>query len=693
MHSPPRRPGRVALPALSGAKRVVFGALLGALLGSGLSVHPATAQSGGRLPDALSTHGLPGLVNTPAASALPTGVFRFNVNSMPDYQLLGGDVRDDFAWQANVQLAIGLWGDRLTIGGRATEIRRKTAGGPRLIAFPGGRFAFVATDFVIRDLAANASLLLLREGRYTPALTLGVQDLGGAANFLEGRFAVASKRIGEWARVSAGWGIGEDVLDGAFGGIEVAPLPGLGLVAEYDTERFNAGARWRILPERLAARGVPQLTASAFWTEDEEVSWSVDLSMPLDPGTLRRPSPSRPAPSAPEIADPVARALVEVGYENVAVQREGSTLRIEYENRVYNQSELDGLGVALRTAAVAAPPDVETFELVVTSVNVPTVAVRASRSALDALAAAPDTTIDTDALSVQWAAGARAGGPRHAGAWRSLDLEVTPVLENVAFTESTVADVRLSVVPSLRAQLPGGLTLDAAARVAVYQSPRYFLFDGPRPDPQLERATLGWLHRWPLGSGWGGWAEWSGGRLDVDNLGVRQQTRLASPGGRVQMGLDVALVGPRTSEVDRLYAVGSLGAYLPEIGAQVTLFGGQFLDEDRGAGVDVSRFFGDTRVSLFARRTDAESVAGMQFAIPLSSRKDLRPLPLRPRVTSAFRPGVQTVVGGDRNPIRRDVGRLLSPETSLAFRHLDWGRLAPVWIQQRLADPRFWPGA
>jgi hypothetical protein len=661
-------------------------ALGAALVGAG----PIAAQVGasGRLPEALSTHGLPGLVNTPAAVSLPSGALRFDVNSMPDYQLLGRDVRDDFAWQANVQLAIGVWGDRLTIGGRGTEIRRREAGGPRLIAFPEGRFAFVATDFVIRDLAANVSLLLLREGRWTPSITIGAQDVGGAASFLEGRFAVATKRVGDWARLSAGYGIGEDVLDGAFGGVELAPLPGLGLVAEYDAERFNAGARWRILPSRWEARGFPQLTASAFWTEDEDLSWGVQLGMPLDPGTLRRPPPSRPAPSASATAipDPVARALVDVGFENVVVDRRGTTLRVEYENRVYNQSELDGLGVALRSVAISAPAEVETFEVVVTSVDVPTVEVRVPRSAL------AGGVIDPDAIEVAWASGARAAGRRHAGAWRSLDLEVTPLLENVAFTESTVADVRLSVVPSVRTQLWRGVTLDAAARFALYQSPRWFLFDGPRPDPQLERATLGWLHRIPLGDAWGGWAEWSAGRLDVDHLGVRQQSRVASPGGRVEIGLDVALVGASTAELDRLYAVGSLGAFLPEIGAHVTLSGGRFLDEDTGVGLDVSRFFGDTRLSLFARRTDAENVAGLQVAIPLSSRKDLRPRAIRPRATSAFRPGVQTVVGGDRNPIRRDVGRFLSPETSLAFRHLDWGRLAPVWIEQRLADPRFWPG-
>jgi len=656
-----------------------------ALLAAAVLAAPAAAQSDqGRLPDALSTHGLPGLINTPSAMAVPSGTFRFNVNSMPDYQLLGDPVRGDFAWQGNVQLAIGFW-DRLTIGGRGTEMRLDSALSRQLIFYPGGGLTVAERNYVVRDLAANVSLLAVREGRWMPAISVGVQDLGGAANNFEGRFAVASKTIGDWARISAGYGIGEDVLDGAFGGIEVAPLPGLGLVAEYDTERFNAGARWRMLPTSWAARGLPQLTASAFWTEDRDPSVSLDLSMPLDPGRRQRPSEERRSGPA-EITDPVARALVGLGFENVAVETAGATIRVEYENRVYNQSELDGVAAALRAIEAHAPPAVADIELVLTSIDVPITEVRLARTALR------DGVPDPSALDVGWPTAPRLTGPRWNPARSNLDLELIPSVQYIAFSEASVFEGRFNLTPTLRAQPFRGITLEAAPRIAIYQTDRYRPVRGPRPDPELERATVSWLHRVPGIRGWGAWSEWTAGQLELDELGARHQAAFVSPGGRVRLGTDIALLGPEASEVDRLYAVASVATLIPEIESIVTLSAGQYMDEDAGFTVDLSRWVGDTRVSMFMARTDISTQAGFRFSVPLSGRRDITPRAIRPRATSALRSGVQTTLFEEFNAIRGDTGRTLSSRTALPTLHLDFGRMGPGWSERYLGDERFWPG-
>jgi len=555
----------------------------------------------------------------------------------------------------------------------------------RLIIFPNGGFGVVETDFIVRDLAANVSFLALPEGRWTPAFSVGVQDLGGAANKFEGRFVVASKTFGNWARASAGYGIGEDVLDGPFGGVELAPVAGLGLVAEYDAERFNAGARWRLLPTSWEARGFPQLIASAFWTEDEDVSFGIDLSMPLDPGAVRTPAAAPSRASDPEIPDPVAAALVGSGFENVVVQRAGATLRVEYENRVYNQSELDGLAAALRTIGSVAEAEITEIAVVLTSADVPIVEVRLPRSELES------TVPDPTTLDVRWPSGQRLDGRRHNRSRAHLDLELLPLLEHISFSDLSVFDGRLSLIPVIRAQPIRGVTLEAAPRIALYQTDRYRAVAGPRPDPELERATISWLHRIPGVSEWGAWSEWTAGQLEVDELGARHQTALVSPGGRVRLGLDLALLGPEVAEVNRLYALGSVATLIPEFESTITLSAGRFMDEDEGFSVDVSRFVGDTQVSMFLTHTDVSSQAGFRFSVPLSGRRDLEPRALRPRATSAFRSGVQTTVFEDANPIRDDTGRTLSARSTLPAQHLDFGRIGRGWISSQLSNSRFWP--
>ncbi len=654
---------------------------------------PVHAQSGPvRIPDALSANGLPGLVHTPVASGLPTGAVRFSISTMPDYPRIAS-IRDNFAWQANFGVAIGLW-DRLVIGGRATEVRLEEPKPPVLFILPDGGFAVIRRDFEVRDMSANVSLLVLRESDVLPAITVAAEDVGGAASKFEARYAVASKTLWDRrVRLSAGYGVGPDVLDGAFGGVEFSPIPGLALLAEYDAERFNGGARLNLIPERWVTKGIPQITASALWAESEGASFSVGLGTPLAGPAPSDTDASRVTRSGTtgSTSGGVAQALADLGFEDVAVEMESpGTLRVEYENRVYNQSELDGLAVVLSTVAATASSDITTLDVVVKSARTPVVEVVVSEAALSDLRAGGIPASGSPGMEARWAERTRPGPPTVNPSTGHLDFELTPLVEHFVFSEFGVAEARLNLIPSLRAQPLPGLTLEAAARVPLYQSSRYFLLGGSRPDPQLERATIGYVRGVAMPNGWKAFGELSVGQMNVDDLGVRQQIEVLAPGGTLQFGADVAVLGPETSTVDRLYAVGTVRALLPEFGTRISLSAGQFMDEDKGVTVDFTRFFGDTQISLFMKDTDNSRVAGIGFTVPLSFRKDLKPRTVRPRMTSAFGAAVQTVVGNETNPILRDVGRFLSPTTSISARYLDFNRLNPTWVSVQLQDPRFW---
>ena len=109
------------------------------------------------------------------------------------------------------------------------------------------------------DRMLSVRLRLLDEATRRPAVVVGAHDLAGTRRF-HTIYAVGSKTVGTVPRigpVGLHLGYGGDPLslrrvgsglDGVFGGVSVAPAQWASLMAEYDTEHVNAGARlkfWR----------------------------------------------------------------------------------------------------------------------------------------------------------------------------------------------------------------------------------------------------------------------------------------------------------------------------------------------------------------------------------------------------------------------------------------------------------------
>ena len=111
--------------------------------------------------------------------------------------------------------------------------------------------------------AVSAQISVLPETSFTPAVALGVRDIGdktktdAADSLYDGRsfYAAASKGLSFVAlglpfvsdlKVHAGIGTGS--LSGVFFGAEVAVSGRLHLAAEYDTHNVNLAARYNVAP-------------------------------------------------------------------------------------------------------------------------------------------------------------------------------------------------------------------------------------------------------------------------------------------------------------------------------------------------------------------------------------------------------------------------------------------------------------
>ena len=88
-----------------------------------------------------------------------------------------------------------------------------------------------------KDKVASGKLILLEEGRYSPSLAFGINDILGTGLF-KSRYLAASKQFGS---LDITMGVGEGRIDGPFAGGRYEPeaWKGFALAAEYDANNYK----------------------------------------------------------------------------------------------------------------------------------------------------------------------------------------------------------------------------------------------------------------------------------------------------------------------------------------------------------------------------------------------------------------------------------------------------------------------
>ena len=290
---------------------------------------------------------------------------------------------------------------------------------------------------------------ILDEGRYLPAVTIGLQDfVGTGLNMAE--YVVATKSIGPRLRVTAGLGFGRLGSHGAIGtpfgerpGVDfgqgglinsqqwfrgpVAPFGGIEyqfadkwtVKAEYSsdayqTEAGNRGTFDRRTPYNFGIeyQRNPHLRLGAYAMHGSEIG--VSLTILLNPDQRPAggmggvgPTPIKPRLSfasspgmyttswltQPDAKEVLIRSLnVNLKREKIVVESlgvTGTTAQVRFRNTVYDASA-QAVGRVARAMALALPSSVETFEIVPVSNGLAGAKVTLRRSDLERLEFAPD---------------------------------------------------------------------------------------------------------------------------------------------------------------------------------------------------------------------------------------------------------------------------------------------------------------
>lgn len=599
-----------------------------------------------------------------------------------------------------------------------------------------------------RDLSVSAKyhLPFIPERWFSAAI--GARDIGGSVNHFAAYYGVVSK---QWWQLRFNAGLGKSKsrlgqMDGPFGGVEWQPVDWLQLLAEHDGGSNNAGARLYSPSAWLPAGWQVSTTLLAKHTEtraERDYWWGVGVKIPLVTGTsisrytgdgfasdeavqqtpppiaeaqavtaapglanASEPAPGTAQPSAPvagdhatgqesiDVAQTASQArlyqrLAAAGFENIRIGRRGDTLVVALENNRYNWNELDGLGVALGLGAGEAPAGSD-LELVLLNQQLPMLVVRADARCTKAYlagqadCAGPGLVVSNRGLAralegVSWAQQGRSGAlvPR---------VVVAPAIRSAVATEYGTFDYSLALSTNLQVPLWRGAMADVRHFAPLDYSDDYAdgkVFGRDRYQSEVDRVLL---HQafWLPGNLF---TKFSAGRIMVDYEGLQNETRWESAGGRHRLSLEAARF---EHDLTRHVAEPLLGTYRyarPDWSWSGDVTAGRFWRNDNGVKVVSRHWFGDTEVRLFYRQSD-EKIAGIEVALPLTLRQDMRPNYLQIRGTEQFAYGVETLLGHEESFLTPGIAITPSLAHNVEQVYFNRDRLSPAYVQANVSRLR-----
>lgn len=578
---------------------------------------------------------------------------------------------------------------------------------------------------MVRDLSFNAKYRVwaLENG---PGIALGAQDLGGEAQFFRSAYAV-----GTWPLpalnldLSLGYGWGPDVMEGVLGGVEWRPWSFIGVLGEYDTQDWNGGLRLESPP--LFA-GLRLGATAAYRAAVEDVEFGAQVSFALG-GKSRAPRvvqsgakdllqeiPRRSAPRddakrsgetakqpvAPPPADaanPALRAALEqLGFESVRVGvRDPGVQVVTLENRRYNHSSADGIGLALGAIATHAAAGIDSMELTVSTYGAPQVSVSAPVQLYRRYLADPgaDESVLAQSLQAWPAAAVDEAAVRWDGvptrSLQAVELVLEPVLRTFVATEYGVLDYGLGARGRLTVPLSAGLLFHLGAQVPVLETDDFRdqgNFEPLGPEGGLDQIMLQYLHKPAPQWTW----LWSAGRAqvfrsDLDTVALEQGWSSRDGSHRLRAKLMSMKGASSSAEV----ALAGYTWFDPARDYSVAVSGGRFYAGDAGLRLELNRHFGDTILGAFWRGASSDDqAAGLQVSLPLTPRRDAYPDGLQIKGQRRWSHSVSTTLNAfdNRNPLRPLL--LYEPTLDLDLHRdlQDAGRVGEAYLRDELPRMR-----
>ncbi len=677
--------------------------------------------------------GFTGLINTPNSQVMPKGFVDFGYNNQLDYR---GDKylnAHNFVFSASLLKNLEVSGliatntihDNLFSSASNTPLRQ------------------------MRDLSFNAKYQIPYIPKNWFSFALGAKDIGGAANYYETYFAVASK---EWSDFRFSLGISSTdqnttgAMNGAFGGIEWMPLDWFALQVEHDAEAVNAAARLAVPKEWLFDIGELTFTSRFYsntdYSEDDSTYYGVNFTMPLSSQARDNYKEIKPAPTilvaknsgpsdlskpivvkqrAPEpkkteitkvdkseadssktknkqnvsLSSQVHRlklALIEDGFENISIGfNETPSVVVKFENRVFNRNDLDALGLVMGRIGEFITKEHARFLIQLEKSDIGLLNIQGSvDNYRQFISEGVSPDLDVRQGSVATPSGIMwVGNTAEQSPYFLPRVTFSPALAATYATELGVYDFSLALRADVEVPLWKGAGVNVTMQKVVADTEDFEkgdTFNGRRLKGGLEQAVFYQALELPFNIY--NLTQVGMFRNYHEYYGVINETTWVSPGGRHQLSANIAKFEYQDYDASRDYYLAEYQYNWSEQDITLHASMGKFWALDEGVKVESRFWFGDSYIAIYAADTAAQQV-GIAFSIPLSPRKDMSVTPYgQIKGNEAWRHGVTTRVGESHNALVRGQASKMYTRINMERTFLNQGRNSSSYVYANLSRLR-----
>jgi hypothetical protein len=560
--------------------------------------------------DGVSYTGRTGTLFLPNAYTAEQGEFSYQYNTFAEEYY-----KDRYSDTFNYVMTIGVT-PFLEVGGRLAEYNNNEV---RSNGVTAGK----------RDLSGNIKLRLPKLGGVMPDFAIGMNDVSGEAVNFRSQYIVASKKLGKGV-YTAGYASGDDSdisgNNGGFASVEYNFSNQLSVMAEYMSSGYNLGASYDFshllkLPVTLTA----SMPFSKEADNNDELVVGVALKIPLTSEAENKAAADKVTLSfgdAKEDLNSLAVVLARYGLERVSVgENDKKEIVIAYENKVYNHSYLDALGLIVGTTLEYVDQS-RVVNIVLLDNKVAKLAARYPLSAakeyfvknnivskgffLGRLQAwYPSQSYLAD-KNIEWVAGPVLGNKT----W--FDISLQPKVRTAIGTEWSEGEYSLALRADLDVPLWKGGSAHIAATAPVSNSTLYDdgrVFSQSRHLSGVQEALLQQVVKPARKATMTG----SVGLMEVQNNTyylAQSDMNLSSESGNTNLYVKAAVFEAKDSDDSVDVAIASIRQELPKYGVGAELAYGQFFEGDKGARLDLSRDLGSADISAYVKYIDNDDIEG-----------------------------------------------------------------------------------
>jgi len=637
----------------------------------------------------MSFQGYSGLINTPTAKLFDEGSLYIQYGNQVE-------TRSGYRVGDNYNFGVGLW-EYVEVSGRLAD------------------YNFGGKDG-LTDLSANIKLGIPFIPKDWFSLAVGIQDIGGAANYFDAKYVVASKNIFENINFSLGLGQSDSQqgrLNGVFAGIAWQPYEWAKLSAEYDAADTQLGVHLST-PKNWFTSGIQLstdiLVSSSNDQLKDDVYYSVGLTIPLDFNGVNSSSQYSERNSAissklnsdqeyspiddvdPAVIDRsgilerlrVKKLLAKEGFEAIKVgEADLNTVYIEIENHIYNRNQIDGIGVVLGIMSKHIRHNYSNFTLVLKEREIPIAVVKGNLAEYDAFLRDNQplkVDISTDTFTSQRRI-PTADLDNSNDYWLKPRFTFWPGIVSTVGTEVGAFDASLALISHLELPLWRGAAITAQHTTQVAETKNFEegeVFAQKKQKTGLQEYSFHQTISLPYSvknmTFFGRYRDtynylaneirWQsfGGSHKFNLLTARYENQITAE-IKPYTGCNPLFVRcwPPIQPQQRDVIIGKYKYYNAHLNTSAELQVGQYWQQDKGVVFKLERMFGDVSLNITYKNTkvdneESNQFIGLGFSIPLTPRKDYNNKYFQVRGKPTWQYSVNTLVGKSHNNLTPGTG-------------------------------------